>query len=196
MKRNTNILLAIALLILAITMRIVNHEMHVYNLAPVAALGLFCGAVMKDKRMAFLFTILAQLVSDVYIEMFTTWKGFYGIEQYFTYAGMVLVTFLGTKMGQPKPLKVAGYSLGGTALFWVVSNFGVWVAIQTGVDLYGYGSGLKGLATTYLMALPFYSKYGTTLFFNSFAGDLVFSFALFGLYAALKQALGRNVAGA
>lgn len=190
MKRNyTNILLAAGLLILAIAARIINHEMHIYNFAPVAALGLFCGAVMKDKRLAFMFTILAQLVSDVYIELFTTWDGFYGIEQYFTYGGMMLVTLLGTRMGKIKALKVLGYSIAGSAIFFIVSNFGVWVSIQLGVDLYGYGKGLSGLATTYLMALPFYSKYGTELFFNTFIGDIIFSGALFGAYVVLQDAL-------
>lgn len=193
MKRNyTNIFIAIGLLTLAIGARIVNHEMHIYNFAPVAALGLFCGAVMKDKRLAFMFTILAQLVSDVYIELFTAWDGFYGIEQYFTYGGMMLVTLLGTKMGKIKTLKVLGYSIAGSAIFFIVSNFGVWVSIQFGVDLYGYGKGLSGLATTYLMALPFYSKYGTELFFNTFIGDIVFSGLLFGAYVLLKDVLQRK----
>lgn len=190
MKRNyTNILLAVGLLILAIGARIVNHEMHIYNFAPVAALGLFCGAVMKDKRLAFMFTILAQLVSDVYIELFTAWDGFYGVEQYFTYGGMMLVTLLGTRMGKIKALKVLGYSIAGSAIFFIVSNFGVWISIQFGVDLYGYGKGLSGLATTYLMALPFYSKYGTELFFNTFIGDIVFSGLLFGAYVLLRNAI-------
>lgn len=197
MKRNQiNIILAVGLLVLAITARIVNHEMHVYNFAPVAALGLFCGAVMKDKRLAFMFTILAQLVSDVYIELFTAWDGFYGIEQYFTYGGMVLVTLLGTRMGKIKALKVFGYSIAGSAIFFILSNFGVWMSIQLGVDLYGYGKGLSGLGTTYLMALPFYTKYGTELFFNTFVGDLVFSGVLFGAYAVLQQTFNSKVAKA
>ena len=197
MKSNkTNFLLAVVLLTLAIAARIINHEMHIYNLAPVAALGLFCGAVMKDKRMAFLFTTLAQLVSDVYIELFTSWDGFYGVEQYFTYGGMMLVTLLGTTMKQPRALKVLGYSIAGSAIFFIVSNFGVWVAIEMGKDLYGYGHGLQGLGTTYQMALPFYTEIGTELFKNSFIGDLVGCAVLFGGYALLQNATSNKLAKA
>ena len=39
------------------------------------------------------------------------------------------------------------------------------------------------------MALPFYTKEGSSFFFNTFIGDLVFSGLLFGSYALLKNAL-------
>jgi hypothetical protein len=183
MKRNyTNILLAAALILLAAVSRIINQEAGLYHLAPVAALGLFSGAVVKDKRLAFLFTLLAQLISDTYIAMFTNMQGFYGISQLFTYAGMMLVTLLGTKMGQPKALKVAGYSIAGSALFFIVSNLGVYAH-----GFYGYD--VNGLLTTYMMALPFYTSFGTELFINSFVGDLVFSGILFGAYHMLQTSL-------
>ena len=194
MKQNyTNILIAGGLILMAATARIVNAEMHLYNFAPVAALGLFSGAVIKDKRYAFLFTLLAQLISDTYIQLFTAHKGFYGIDQFFVYGGMLLVTLLGTKMGQIRTSKVLGYSLLGTTIFFIVSNFGVWVSIELGQDLYGYGTGVKGLTTTYLMALPFYTKVGTQLFVNSFAGDLLFSSVLFGGYYLLQQAVSNKM---
>jgi len=187
MKRN-NIVLAIALILLATVIRIINQEMHIYNLAPLAALGLFSGAIIKDKRIAFSVTLVTQFISDIYIALFTTMQGFYGIDQFFVYGGMLLATLLGTGMGQPKALKVFGYSIAATAIFFIVSNFGIWVKIQTGHDdLFNYGTGLKGLGTTYLMALPFYTKMGTTLFFNAFLGDLIGSSVLFGAYALLKQ---------
>jgi hypothetical protein len=180
MKRSqANILSAAVLILIAATARIVNQEMHIYNLAPVAALGLFSGAVIKDKKYAFLFTLLAQLISDLYIQFFTNMDGFYGISQVFTYGAMMLVTLLGTKMGQPKAMKVAGFSLAGSAIFFLVSNLGVWLGGY-------YGLNLTGLATTYLMAIPFYSEMGTQFFLNTFIGDLVFSGALFGAYALLQ----------
>ena len=66
MKRNYTILLAAGLIIITAAMRIFNAEMHIYNIWGVTALGLFSGAMVKDKRVAFLFTLLAQLSSDLY----------------------------------------------------------------------------------------------------------------------------------
>lgn len=192
MKR-THIILAILLILLATALRIVNQEMHWYNLAPLASLGLFSGAIIKDKRIAFSITLIAQFISDIYIALFTQYQGFYGVDQFFVYGGMLLVTLLGTGMGQPKALKVLGYSIAGSAIFFLVSNFGVWVKIEATGDIFGYGTGLKGLGTTFLMALPFYSKMGTTLFFNSFIGDMVGSGLLFGAYALLKQPLSTKL---
>lgn len=192
MKR-THIILAILLILLATALRIVNQEMHWYNLAPLASLGLFSGAIIKDKRIAFSITLIAQFISDIYIALFTQYQGFYGVDQFFVYGGMLLVTLLGTGMGQPKALKVLGYSIAGSAIFFLVSNFGVWVKIEATGDIFGYGTGLKGLGTTFLMALPFYSKMGTTLFFNSFIGDIVGCSVLFGAYALLKQPLSTKL---
>ena len=192
MKR-TNIILAVVLILAATLIRIFNQEMHWYNLAPLASLGLFSGAIIKDKRLAFSITLVAQFISDIYIGLFTQYQGFYGVDQFFVYGGMLLVTLLGTGMGQPKALKVFGYSILGTAIFFLVSNFGVWVKIEVTGDIFGYGTGLKGLGTTFLMALPFYSKMGTTLFFNSFLGDIVGSGVLFGAYALLRQPIASRL---
>jgi len=186
MKRS-NILLAIALILLATVIRITNQQMQWYHLAPLASLGLFSGAVIKDKRLAFSITLIAQFISDLYIALFTTMQGFYGVDQFFVYGGMLLVTLLGTGLGQPKALKVLGYSIAGSAIFFLVSNFGVWVKIEMTGDIFGYGTGLKGLGNTFLMALPFYTQMGTKLFINSFLGDIIGSGVLFGAYALMKQ---------
>lgn len=190
MKNNrTNILLAAGLILLAVVVRIVNYELHIYNLAPVAALGLFSGAVLKNKRIAYLLPLLAMFISDAYIQLFTPMKGFYDISQFFVYGSMAIITFMGTTMKNHKALRVAGYSIAGSAIFFVLSNFGTFLT--------GYwGLSFDGLVTTYLMALPFYTKEGTSFFANSFLGDLIFSGILFGAYAVLKQALTSKLAKA
>lgn len=181
MKQNNDlkqIFLCAGLILAAVAARIVNAEAHLYNLAPVAALSLFSGAVLKNKSYAYIIPLASYFISDLYFQL-TAGTGFYGISQFFVYGGMALVVLLGTRMGQPKALKVFGFSIAGSLLFWLVSNFGVFMG--------GYwGTGLQGLSTTYLMALPFYSHNGTTFFLNAFLGDLIFSGVLFGAYALLK----------
>ncbi len=186
MKNNRlSIIIAVGLIMMAGVARIVNHEMHLYNFAPVCALGLFAGAVIKDKRIALLLPILAQLMGDVYISLFTQWQGFYGIEQVCVYASLLLVTLMGAGMGQPKALKVLGFTLGGALVFFLLSNFGVWLSMEFGkVDLYHYGKGFSGLVNTYAAAIPFFK--------NTLIGEFCGSILLFGAYYLLQQAVARK----
>jgi hypothetical protein len=182
-----NIIIAVGLVLMAGIARIVNHEMHLYNLAPVCALGLFSGAIIKDKRIAYLLPLLAQLMGDVYIALFTQWQGFYGIEQVCVYASLLLVTLMGTGMRQPKALKVLGYTLAGATVFFIVSNFGTWLNLQFfgKADLYNYGTGFKGLVNTYVAAIPFFK--------HTLLGEFTGSILLFGAYYLLQTALVSKV---
>jgi hypothetical protein len=183
MKNNRlNIIIAAGLILMVGIARIVNFEMHLYNFAPVCALGLFGGAVIKDKRFAFLLPVLAQLLGDIYYSLFTPLQGFYGIEQACVYGALILVTAIGTRMGQPKALKVLGYTLSGALVFFLLSNFGVWLSMEFGkVDLYHYGKGFTGLVNTYVAAIPFFK--------NTLVGELSGSILLFGAYYLLQTAM-------
>ena len=186
MKNNQlNIVIAAGLILMAGIARIVNHEMHLYNFAPVCAMGLFSGAVLKDKRWAFLFPVLAQLLGDTYIGLFTPWQGFYGIEQVCVYASLLIVTAMGIGIGQPKALKVLGYTLGGAVVFFLLSNFGVWLSMEFGkVDLYHYGKGFTGLVNTYIAAIPFFK--------NTLIGEFSGSILLFGAYYWLQSSMAKK----
>ena len=151
MKRN-NILIAGGLILIAAIARIVNYEVEVYNLAPVAALGLFAGSVLNNKRIAYIFALLAMLISDIYIEFFTSMSGFYDISQFFVYGSMILITLMGTTLKKRNPLRIAGYSITGSAIFFILSNLGTYFT--------GYwGFGIEGLMTTYTAAIPFAKKH-------------------------------------
>ena len=176
MKHNTiNIILATGLILMAAAARIANYEMNLYNLAPVAAIGLFGGAVIKDKRFALIMPLLALFIADLYIELYptTAMRGFYGIEQLFVYGGMLLVSILGLKMKQPNAIKVLGYSIGASVIFFAVSNLGSYVSGM-------YGFTVNGFITTYVMAIPFFK--------NTLLSDLVGNTILFGSYFLLQRA--------
>src|SRR6267143_5428122 len=57
-------LLALVLILLAAALRIAPHP---WNFTPVGAMALFSGAVLKDRRLAFLFPLLALFAGDVFI---------------------------------------------------------------------------------------------------------------------------------
>ncbi|RYD53652.1 MAG: hypothetical protein EOP52_02665 [Sphingobacteriales bacterium] len=179
--RFLSVSLVVFLLLVAAVSRIVNAELHLWNFAPVAALGLFSGAVLKDKRYAYLLPLGAQLLADLYFQLFTDIPGFYGVSQLFVYAGMALVAAFGTTMGRPTVAKVSGYALAGSGIFFLVSNLG---AYFTGM----WGWGVSGLVKTFVMAVPFYQ--GTLI------GDLVFAALFFGVYALVQQSRETRVATA
>lgn len=182
MKRNYSILLAAGLILIGAASRIVNLEMSLFNLAPVAAIALFSGAVIKDKRISYIVPLLSLLLADIYIELFSSiMSGFYGIQQFFVFGAMAMITLLGTKMKNLENSKPAAYTLNvlsfsvmSSVLFFIVSNFGSF--------LYGmYGMDFNGLVTTYVMAIPFYK--------NSFVSDMIGCGLFFGTYYMVQRAM-------
>lgn len=175
MKRNyTNILIAAVLVLIAASARIANREMHLPNFAPLAALSLFSGAIIKDKRIAFLTPLLGQFIADVYFQLFTNTPGFYDVcTQLFNYGGLIAATVLGMRMAKPKPLNALAYTFGASTLFFLVSNLGVWAA-----GWYGYS--FNSFFKTYRLGLPFF-RY-------TFMGDMAGGILLFGTYFLLQAA--------
>jgi hypothetical protein len=152
------------LVLLAAAIRLVPHPP---NFAPVAALGLFCGAVLQ-RRAGWSIPLLALLASDAVL-------GFYSpVLMAFVYGGFLASGAVGRlllRSGRTAGRIGAGAVLS-AVVFFAVSNFGVWAAG-------GFPHGLAGLARSYVMALPFFG--------NTLAGDLAYSALLFGLYETAER---------
>lgn len=170
------------MILLAAFSRVIPHP---YNFTPLVAMALFGGAMFDGKWKAYLIPLAAYLISDLFFFAIGQ-PGFYGLTQLFVYGAMILVTALGTTMGKPRVIKVLGYSLGGSAIFWIISNFGVWAANYLAAGTSIHETGLT-LGVTYLRALPFYNMYSNQLFFGAFLGDLFYSGLLFGIYALAQK---------
>lgn len=181
-KVNAKFGVVIIMILLAAFSRIIPHS---WNFTPMVAIALFGGAMLQKKWQAYLVPLAAYLISDIVFALMGR-TGFYGVSQLFVYGAMLLVTALGTTMGRPKALKVVGYSLSGSAIFWIISNFGVWVANAVAAGSPIHEAGLT-LGMTYLRALPFYNLYSNQLFVGAFAGDLLYSIILFGTYALVQK---------
>lgn len=181
MKRNNiNTLLAVFLVIMAASARVVNAGLHVPNFVPIAAISLFSGAVIKDKRgLAFLIPLLGQFLGDVYFQLFTSVPGFYSLpSQLFNYGALIAATGLGMGMKQPKAATTLAYIFGASTVFYLVSNFGYFAA--------GYnGYSFSGLIKTYVDAVPFF-KY-------TLGGDMAGGVLLFGGYFLIQQALQKKM---
>jgi hypothetical protein len=184
MKRNSlNIILAVFLIVLTVAARIANAKMHIPNFVPIAAISLFSGAVIKDKRgLAFMVPLLGQFFADVYFQFFTHIPGFYDLKgQLFNYGALVLATALGAGMKQPKPLTVLGYIFGASTVFFLVSNFGYFAGGWNGYSF-------AGLMKTYIDGVPFF-KY-------TVASDMVGGILLFGGYFLLQQQMEKKLTSA
>ena len=176
MKRtNISILLAIFLIFLAAGSRIINAQLHAANFVPIAAIGLFSGSVIKDKRIAFLVPLLGQFLADVYFQFFTKVPGFYDLAgQLFNYGAIIGATALGVSMKQPKILTTLAYLFGASTLFFLISNFGYFAGGWNGYSI-------AGLIKTYVDGVPFF-KY-------TLAGDMAGGVLLFGGYFLVQLAL-------
>ncbi len=132
---------------------------HPPNFAPVGAVALFGAAYFADRRAAFAVPLVAMLLSDLALGFHATMAYVYG-----AFALISLVGF-GFLRGKATPLRTAVAAVASTAIFFLVSNFGVWA-----VGSY-YPKNAVGLAECYVAAIPFLG--------NTLAGDLFYSAVLF-----------------
>ncbi|AXJ00223.1 hypothetical protein CYPRO_0946 [Cyclonatronum proteinivorum] len=136
------------------------------NVAPVAAMALFGGAYFSDKRIAFLLPLGIMLLSDLLIGIHSTLL--------FVYASFGIIVGLGILLGKEiNPMRVAGASIAGSVIFYLITNFGVWL-----VSPY-YPFTLEGLIASYTLAIPF--------FHYTLIGDLLFTTAMFGSFELLRR---------
>jgi hypothetical protein len=176
MKREYNQIIFVSIIVLVTALlRVVNAEFHMYNLVPIAALGLFSGSVLQNKRVAYLIPLLSMLISDIGLSIFTETQGFYGISQFVNYFALALVTFLGTFLVKRNAIRVIGFTLSGSLVFFLLSNLGTYLG-----GYYGYS--FAGFIECFTMAIPFYkSEMANTFFLNSLLGDLGFSAIAFSI---------------
>lgn len=180
-KQNNSSLLSIVLLIVfAAFTRLFPHP---ENFTALGAMAVFGGAVTKDKKLAFVLPLFALLLSDVCLQLFTSRKGFYGTTQLFVYAAFMLITFLATFIRNKSVGNIAFAAVWSALIFFIISNFGVWLSSTT-----TYAHNVAGLVACYAAALPFYKNdlFGNFLL-NSIIGNLFFSALLFGAYYFLSR---------
>ena len=173
-----------ALIITGILCRTLNFEIGDFHIVPVGALALFGGFALRNRYLSILVPVLTMFISDLYLELTQPGFGFYGISQLFVYSGMATFAILGNGMQSTKPLSVLGRTLSGSLLFWIISNFGVYLG-----GYYGYA--FSGLVTTYVMALPFRQNdaYSNLLFFNIILVNVAVAQVIF---AAYQYAFSKN----
>lgn len=159
----TRLIAILSAILLAAAMRLVPHPP---NFTPIGAMALFGGALLGRRALAFAAPLGALALSDIVL------GGYPGMA--FTYAGVALAVCVGWLLaGRVSPLRVGGAAVASAVLFFLVSNFGTWVA----TDLYPHTA--AGLVACFVAAIPFFQY--------TLAGDLAFSSLLFGGFALLER---------
>ena len=164
---NIRIVALVAAIAFAALFRLVPHPP---NFSPIAAMALFSGAYLPRRALAFAAPLAALLLSDLVL-------GFYpGIT--FIYVSVALTVLIGWAISKRRSaLRIAGAAVAGSALFYVLTNFGTWLSTDM------YPKTLEGLAACYVAAIPFFQ--------NTLAGDLFFSALLFGGFALAERVIPR-----
>lgn len=154
----------------AIVLRILPHP---WNATPVAAMFLFSGATFRNKRDSLLVPLAALMLSD-YAVIHFLYGGRYAWFSPYTWAGFLLVGLIGWSLRRRLSVTgVLGTSIAGSIVFFLVSNFGVWMGWKM------YPATLGGLIDCYVAALPFFR--------NTVLGDLAYAGLMFSTYAWVRR---------
>jgi len=152
---------------------------HIPNFTPIGAIALFGGAYFKNKFHAFLIPVSSLFISDLiinnlflntYFEKFTwIYPGFF-----WQYSSFILIIIIGVfSLNKFNFKKLLTSSIGSSLVFFIVTNFGVWISGSM------YTKDIFGLISCFTLAIPFYK--GTLL------GFLFYSFLLFGIAEFFKS---------
>jgi hypothetical protein len=146
----------VSLIFFAILSRFLPHPP---NFTPIAAIALLSSKGFTNRWVVFLIPIVSLFISDLFIGLHATIP--------FVYFSFILIALLGMYV---KKINIGSVLLSST-LFFLVSNFGVWL-------LY-YPISVEGVVQCYTLALPF--------FLNTVIGDLVYGALLIYPFYALQR---------
>ena len=139
---------------------------HPPNFSPVAAMALFGGAYFSDKRHAFLIPFLAMFISDLILGLHPS--------MVFVYGAFALTVAMGIWLRDRISMTtVAGAAVASSVLFYLITNFGVWIIGGW------YPLTMEGLIACYVAAIPFFQ--------NTLLGNLFFTILLFGGFRLLER---------
>jgi len=148
--------LAIIFIILGVFSRLLPH---LPNFSPLAAVTLFSG-VYCNKRHGYLLPLAIFILSDLIIGLHNT--------VLFTWLSIVLIYFLGVQLRKRKTVSsVIGYTFISSTLFFIITNFGVWL-------MGWYPRTLQGFFQCYVYAFPFFRV--------SLIANFIYVIIFFGAY--------------
>ena len=173
-----NFYFVLGLILIAAFSRLIPHYP---NFTPLCSIALFGAKYFNNRYLAFLVPIVALWVSDLIINNFILPQYFDGFTLFYSgffwqYGSFLLIALIGRKtLKNLTFLKLIGISISSSLIFFIISNFGVWISSSF------YSKDLVGLFACYLAAIPFY--------FGTLSGSIFYSLFLFGSYEILSKNL-------
>ncbi|MFM7015504.1 MAG: DUF6580 family putative transport protein [Bacteroidota bacterium] len=156
------------IILLGALSRLIPHPM---NFTPIAAMALFGAAVLNDKRLAILIPFAAMFISDILLQL-VNGTGFHN-QMILVYGCTIFSSLIGFQIREQLQFKnIFLGTLAGAILFFITTNFGVWI-----LGYYGYT--MTGLVNCFAMAIPFFR--------GTITGDLFYSLFFFGCYSLVKS---------
>ena len=157
------LLLALVTIVIAAALRIAPHP---WNFTPLGAMALFSGALVRDRRVAFLFPLIALFVGDIFI-------GFHKLMP-IVYTSFLLSVLIGRFLQDRRTFpRISAATLIGSVQFFLITNFAVWWLLNS------FPKTPAGLAACYIAGLPF--------FWNTLASDAVYSALFFNAFALAEH---------
>ncbi len=178
-KINTGFLVVTLMILTAALSRLLPHPP---NFTPVGGMALFAAAFFKRKELALLVPLVAMFLSDlflnnvIYARMYPEYyTGFQWFGMTSVYISFILIGVVGLLLlKKVNVVRLLSGSLIASTLFFLLTNAETWMS-----PFSPYSKNIAGLITAYTAGLPF--------FINTIAGDLIYSFALFGTYAWVRR---------
>ncbi len=171
-------LMLVSMIVLAALSRLLPHPP---NFSPVEAIALFGGAYFASRAWAVAVPLVAMLVSDIALGLSMGGDYWSYVATSVTFWSVYLCVALSSVVGfglrgRVNGPRVLGYGLMGSVLFFLVTNFAVWM-VATPIS--GHNACVAGLGPCYAAAIPFFK--------NTLLGTLVYSAVLFGGFELLRR---------
>ena len=131
---------------------------HPPNFTPIIAVAILSSYFFRNIYLSFFVMLMSMLISDIFI-------GFYN-NMFFVYISLFLIISIFFKLSNKINYKnLFLFGLSGSLIFYLISNFGVWIL----GDL--YQKNINGLLDCYILAIPFFK--------NTLLSTIIFSYSAF-----------------
>lgn len=154
---------------------------HLHNLAPMTAVTLFAAAYLPSRRWSVFLPLVAMFLSDVvlYATKDVAYRDQALSNMLFVYPAFAVVAGLGQWLrGRVTVGRAIGTALACSVVFFLITNFGAWLTLSRMTPPM-YSQTFSGLIDCYIAGVPFFR--------GTFAGDLLYTAALFGGIALLER---------
>lgn len=160
-----NYILCSLLIVIGAASRFIDHAP---NFTPILSIAIMSSLYIKN-RFIVLVPLSIMLLSDLYIgnHVIAPW----------VYSSILVICII-SFFAKNNIKNVLSYSLIGSIIFFIVTNFGVWISG-------GYSYSLEGLLSCYIAAIPFFR--------NTLISTFLFSLSIFAVYN-FAETLVRNAA--